>query len=112
MEAAKAGNRKCISLILNGGADVHVENVYGDTALTIASKMKVGCNSFGPLVAAGVDVNIKDVFGTPVIVDAALKCSAKELQILVDAGADVNAKDKEGKYTINNCKWKECARSG
>ena len=96
MEAVKSGNRKCISLLLNGGADVHVENVYGDTALTIASKMKVGCNSFGPLVAAGAGVNIRDVFGTPVIVDAALKCSDKELQILTDAGADVNATDKEG----------------
>ena len=58
--------------------------------------MKVGCNSFGLLVAAGADVNIKHVFSTPVIVDAALKCSDKELQILADAGADVNATDKEG----------------
>ena len=111
IEAAKSGHRKCISLLLNGGADVHVENVYEDTALTIASKMKVACNSFGPLVAAGADVNIRDVFGTPVIVDAALKCSDKELQILVDAGADDECQGQRGKYTINNCKWKECARS-
>ena len=96
MEAVKSGNRNCIVLLLNGGADVHLENVYGDIALTTAAKTKVGCYSFGPLVAAGADVNIRDVFGTPVIVDAALKCSDKELQILVDAGADVNATDKEG----------------
>ena len=48
------------------------------------------------LIAAGADVNVRDVFGTPVIVDAALKCSEKELQILIDAGADVNATDRAG----------------
>ena len=96
MEAAKSGNINCILSLLNAGADVNIGNIYGDTALTVAAKTKVSCNSFGPLVKAGADVNIKNVFGTPVIIDAILKCSDKELQILIDAGADVNVVDKEG----------------
>ena len=45
-------------------------------------------------------MNAIDFFVAPVIVDAALKCSDKELQILVDAGTDVNATDKEGNTAL------------
>ena len=96
MEAAKSGNRNCVLSLLKQGADVNIENVYGDTALAVAAKTKVSCSSFGPLVEAGADVNIRDLLGTPLIISAILKCSHQELQKLVDAGADVNLTDKEG----------------
>ena len=100
MEAARSGNINCILSLLNAEADVNIGNIYGDTALTVAAKTKVSCNSFGPLVEAGADVNTKNIYGTPVIIDAILKCSDKELQILIDAGADVNGVDKEGNTAI------------
>ena len=96
MEAIRFGHTKCVSSLIEAGADVNATNSYGHSAITVAAKKKISCPHFPLLLSAGADVNAVDYSGTPVIVDAALKCSDKELQILIDAGADVNAVDKEG----------------
>ena len=96
MEAIRFGHTKCVSILIEAGADVNATNSYGHSAITVAAKKKISCRNFQLLIDTGADVNSVDFFGTPVIVDAVLKCSDTELQILIDAGADVNAMDKEG----------------
>ena len=96
MEAIRFGNKKCVSALIKAGPDVNASNSYGHSAITMAAKKKISCSNFQLLIDTGADVNVVDFFGTPVIVDAVLKCSDIELHILIDAGADVNATDKEG----------------
>ena len=87
MEATRFGHTKCVSALIDAGADVNATNSSGHSAITIAAKKKISCPTFQPLIEAGADVNVKDISGTPVIVDAASKCTWNELQILIDAGA-------------------------
>ena len=100
METIRFGHTKCVSSLIEAGADVNATNSYGHSAITVAAKKKISCSNFQLLVNAGADVNAMDFFGAAVIVDAALKCSDKELQILVDAAADVNATEKEGNTAL------------
>ena len=100
MEAIRFGHTKCVSSLIEAGTDVNATNSYGHSAITVAAKKKISCSNFQLLINAGADVNAVDFFGAPVIVDAALKCSDKELQILIDEGADVNATDKEGSTAL------------
>ncbi|XP_070186433.1 ankyrin repeat domain-containing protein 50-like isoform X2 [Littorina saxatilis] len=97
--ASWVGNSKICKMLLQAGADLTIQEMYGDTALMLAAHRSPEVASLlareGPQV-----VNMKNESG-----DSALGCATKSghlqcVQDLVDAGADVNSMNRLGETAL------------
>ena len=98
----KNGNLKSakeIEVLIQQGADVNVQNIFGATALIEAT-----CNGLKEvaevLLEGGADVNVKSKTGDTALIIASY-CGHKEVaEVLLEGGADMNHKDKYGNTAL------------
>ena len=94
MKASENGHDKCITGLINEGADV---NKSGGRSLTLAAK---GGHEkcIEVLINAGVNANIKSKKRTTALMNAALHGNLQCVNTLIKVGADVNKTSTKG-YT-------------
>lgn len=85
-------------MLLKAGADVNIQEMYGDTALMLAAHRSPDVASL--LAKHGQGINIKNEYG-----DTALSCAAKSgnfqsVQTLIEAGAQVNSKNRHNETPL------------
>ncbi|KAK2747834.1 hypothetical protein FQN55_004710 [Onygenales sp. PD_40] len=108
------GNETLIKLLLNAGADLHVNNRKGTPILLQA----VGANLFGEdkaglikiLLENGADRESKDRDGRTALSMAGTGTRLDELrtlEVLLQSGADVNSKDKNGRTPFSRAVERE-----
>ena len=79
----------CVKVLIEGGADVNIQNKYGDTALMLAAQNNtVAC--INHILNAGTYVNLLNYHGQPVITMASKNGHLECVKKLIEAGADVN----------------------
>jgi ankyrin repeat protein len=87
LDASKYSNLKEVERLLELGADVEFKNIYGWTALILASYY--GASAIAKLLLeAGADINAKTTFGSKAI---HLARSVEMVQVLIDYGTDPEA---------------------
>jgi ankyrin repeat protein len=92
--AAFEKNSHALELLIAAGANVHVVDVFDDTALTMALRV-TDEKSVELLVDANADVNtVVPVHGTTAMHLAAMWCNHRLLGKLIAAGGNVKARDK------------------
>ena len=92
---AANGDTKGLRALLNRGANVHLQNYYGKTALMrAASNGHDACLTM--LLDRGADVNLQDNDGETALMWAAREGHNACLKILLDRGANVNLQFKRG----------------
>ena len=82
-----------IKILINAGADVHVESGFQETVLFGAAG-KGNVAIIRTLIRAGLDVNEKSEHGLTPLYNAANGGHFEAVKTLIDAGADVNANVK------------------
>lgn len=99
LEAAFHGDPKVIALLLQYGAKVNAEDMFGENALHKAVFFS-GKDAVALLIAHGADVKHKDHFGKTALHVAAQSNDPDKVSLLLAHGADVNARDEEGKTPL------------
>lgn len=94
--AAETGNLAILRLVLNAGADVKIEIIYGATALNHALLNRRDFHIIETMIEAGSDVNSRTKRGTSPLHFAARTSDAKVIKYILSKGADVNAVDEDG----------------
>ena len=86
----------CMEILLTAGADAKLKNVRGRNALINA--MYTWANPFyiEPLLAAGIDVNVRARGGFTPLTCAVLRNSCDSIATLLRCGADIESTDVEG----------------
>ena len=99
-EAIATQDAELVRILIEGGANVDVKDVFGEPALHEA--IALGDPAMvNILVEAGADVNAKNVFGDPALHRAILNNDVEIVRILVDAGADVNINNAFGDSAVS-----------
>ncbi|XP_048244157.1 serine/threonine-protein phosphatase 6 regulatory ankyrin repeat subunit B-like [Haliotis rufescens] len=116
------GRNECLDhetyqLFLDNGADVHIKNKGGKTALHLAAK--ANCKNCVKMLLLMSDINDQDEVGNTVLhylnhyqsydLTKVERVCQETCQIFLDSGADVHIKNKEGKTALRlaaeaNCK--------
>ncbi len=99
LEAAFHGDPKVIALLLQYGAKVNAEDMFGEDALHKAVFFS-GKEAVALLIAHGADVNHKDHFGKTALHVAAQESDPDKVALLLAHGADANARDEDGKTPL------------
>ncbi len=93
MVAAFHGNVEALQALIDIGADIHIKNKRGDSALTIANKRYHSEPVIQALFNAGADVNQADTNDNPLLIMPATNGDKKRVAMLLHNGADVNRPD-------------------
>lgn len=93
-----------VKALLGAGAEPEAEGFRGFTilreALTQSMPEGVKADIVRALVRAGADVNGKNKWGAPVLLEAVQYASPEVVDVLLAARADANAKDKDGRTAL------------
>ena len=124
--ASSNGHIEVVKLLLESGADVNLEDMYGSSALICAARgghkdvvellLENGVNLDSKalreatleghkeiverLIKEGADVNVSNAKGYSALMCAASDGFAEIVEILLKNGADVNAKNNEGETVL------------
>ena len=83
------GDGLCVKVLIVGGAEVNMQNKYGDTALMLAARNNTAaCVSH--ILNAGDNVNLLNHHGQTAITMASKNGHLEGVRKLIEAGADVN----------------------
>lgn len=94
--AIHAGNLKQVKeLVTKIDVNRHPENSFLGIAIQQGNPKIVQA-----LIAAGADVNAKDIYGLTPLSYAAMNCNLEKVQILIAAKADVNCHDSKGQTPL------------
>jgi len=99
LKAVKNFDVKKVEEALSAGADINAKNVYGRTALHIASYHDRK-DIAELLIKYGADVNAKDNDGWTALIYASIYNSKDITKLLIKYGADLNAKDNKGETAL------------
>jgi len=100
-EAAAAGQKEVVELLIAKGAHVNARDVGGATPLHYAGINRKGVRGVAELlIAKGADVNAKGDTGDTPLNWAARRGHREDVELLIAMGADINAKDKDGKTVL------------
>ena len=100
----------CIAMVLiEAGADVNAQNLYGKTALyyELYNQEEYAYVALvKAMIAHGLDVNFRYSYGETALMIACGSDCPNEIKLaLIEAGADVNAKDEDGKTALYYELW-------
>lgn len=99
VQAAIAGVKETVSLLLERGASVDAECRNGVTALMWCAE--AGHNEIiALLLEKGADVNHRDDIGETALMMAALNEEKETVELLLEKGADAGIKDREGQTAL------------
>lgn len=97
MSAASWGAPEVVKFLLDEGADIHIRDNEGRTALIEgAHRLKIS----KMLLDKEADPHAEDNEGTTVLMKAALRGSPEAVKLLLDKGVDVNAQNKKGETAL------------
>ncbi|MDA7618039.1 acyltransferase family protein [Verrucomicrobia bacterium] len=86
--------------LLDGTATFdHIYDLFGNTPLHAAVKMKEEWRRYDPLpilISKTTDLNVQNIHGRTPIFEAVRKGNINDVNFLIDAGADLNLSDKYG----------------
>ena len=83
-------------LLINSGADINIQNKYGDTPLYLALHYRYPLQISELLINAGADVNIPDKQGTTPLHEASSRGPINMVKKLINNGANVNIQNEYG----------------
>lgn len=91
-------------MLLDRGADIHVKDEEGTTALiAAANKGQINCISI--LLDRGSDINYKNGDGASALMAAAQFGNANMCTLLLDRTADINARNIQGRTPLMVKQW-------
>jgi ankyrin repeat protein len=93
--------RENMKLLLNKGANPNVKDEYGDTSLTLASRLSY-TEIVEQLLSNGADPNVQNKYGETALIRASRYGYLDIVQILLSNGADPNVQDKCGGTALMN----------
>ncbi|KAH9254897.1 hypothetical protein BASA81_007147 [Batrachochytrium salamandrivorans] len=108
--AAETNNLEVVDLLLKFEANVHLENLGQDTALTLAIWKRAGLGLVEKLIQAGANVKHQSKNGnTPLVLASEQNGELALIQLLIRCGADANVGNKYGDTALmagvrNNCR--------
>ena len=95
------GEGLCVKILIDGGADVNVQNVDGTTPLMLAAENKqTACLNY--ILKAGAQVDERNHYGETALMIASENGRLECVKTLIEAGADVN-KGALIKWPGENC---------
>lgn len=98
------GRLETVKALLAAGAEADTEGFRGFTILREAITQPVPedlkAEIVSALVRAGANVNSKNKWGAPILLEAVQYGSPELLQLLLSAGANANAKDQDGRTAL------------
>ena len=98
-EAASQGNNTTVSILIDHGADLNIQNQARETALQRAAKKEKN-EVATKLIEAGSDMNIQDKNGETALHRAAASRNDEVTTRLIKAGADLNIENNYGKTAL------------
>ena len=104
MLAAENDEKEIVELLVEHGADVNNTDLYGATALMIASNNISGTQIVEYLIEHGADVNAVNQIGESALFYAACVQGSKTAKVLIDHGADINIVNEKGESFVQFAK--------
>ena len=90
--ASIAQRDEIVRMLVSHGADVNAANSDGETALTLAVRLRAKARIIQTLIDCGINVNRKTVHGRTALMEAVLRYKNAEIvNILIDNGAIIDA---------------------
>ena len=96
IQATRTPDPRCVKLLLEVGADLTIANDSGRNELHYAACCQDGKEVIEALVAAGIDLEKRDYFGSTPLSMAAMYNHAVSAEALLHLGANINCIDKDG----------------
>lgn len=96
LSAVKMGERRGIQKWLDRGANLHVVNKHGQTALMLSWNIEI----LGWLISEGVAIDARDNGGCTALFAAAERDNSQIVRLLLNHGADVNVRDNWGRTAL------------
>ncbi|MBO7244301.1 MAG: ankyrin repeat domain-containing protein [Alphaproteobacteria bacterium] len=90
-----------MTMIMNGKANINLQNKYGWTALMIAACEQKSVLPLKELIKVGADISLSDKLEETAFHKACIVGNLEGAKVLVQAGADMLKKNKEGKDAYN-----------
>ena len=100
--AALHGNRDIVELLLDKGADIKKSGEWSVFSYALYSG---SIETIDLLISRGIDVNMKDSYGTTPLQDAAKNGKKEVVEFLLSKGADINAESKESRSVLHYAVW-------
>ena len=85
----------CVKLLLEAGADPCLKDTEGYNALHCAAEHQDSKELIERLIAVGVNIHERNIFGSTPLAQAALANNVISALALLDFGADIDSKDNE-----------------
>lgn len=101
-DAADRGHSQCARALVDLGADIHAGAV-ARRSTTPATAILSSAQQRSALIAAGVDVGVKDLRGSTALHFAAWRGGAQLLAVLIAAGADFHELNLRGQSPHQIC---------
>ena len=92
-----------VKLLLVRGADVNIQDHFGQTAL-ICAAVYGWAETVKMLLDARADIDIQDKFGRTALMMAAAWGHTRIMELLMQAGADISIGDNDGKTAFDMLK--------
>ncbi len=100
--AAQSGRTEAVQLLIDRGADVGAQSLYGETGLHLLMELfwrqmdSAALTTARVLLANGANVNSRDTWGMTPLYRAAQAGSSAYISLLLESGADVLAATNQG----------------